>query len=553
MPEQFSKQELSSQNFDSVEKKPNNDFENFYPKFNSETSLNLLSNRKNSILNEFHTGRESINDESDYVLKNNFCSSKNNKINTSVNTINIFNNSNEVNNFESNYFSSISNPNSSKKINYGNNIMNYTPNNDQFGYNYISYNSCKLVNNLNNSNMKKAIISEPNMMYNNPCWLNNAKYDSNKNINYLKKNKNTKKNYEYNFFEPKNNSNSSNNIDIKNPKKEIEDFVKYVFSLSMPLKDILCSQKGINEVQKFINKSNIDLIFILLNILNKEGLIKIMKNTYGNYFVQQLILNSNPKIIHCILEYIYDSFVDISKNESGIFALQKLIDEIPTPSDDEILVLKAIEKHEIEMIYHKYGTYVLQKIVSHIPDNRRIALNEIITNNIKDLALDVNGICLLKKFISSNTIEGDKKIVKDVFKNNILILSQSPYGNYGIQFLLENWKWDDLKEIIEKICENINILSSQQYSFNVIEKLIDISDEISREKIFLKLCFDGNIANLLKNRYSRNVIYKSITYMNENLCKKLEVFLDNCLKSSIYSRKEKNLIKKLLSKIKTKK
>ena len=37
-------------------------------------------------------------------------------------------------------------------------------------------------------------------------------------------------------------------------------------------------------------------------------------------------------------------------------------------------------------------------------------------------------------------------------KNNILILSQSPYGNYGIQFLLENWKWDDLKEIIEKIC-----------------------------------------------------------------------------------------------------
>ena len=169
MPEQFSKQELSSQNFDSVEKKPNNDFENFYPKFNSETSLNLLSNRKNSILNEFHTGRESINDESDYVLKNNFCSSKNNKINTSVNTINIFNNSNEVNNFESNYFSSISNPNSSKKINYGNNIMNYTPNNDQFGYNYISYNSCKLVNNLNNSNMKKAIISEPNMMYNNPC------------------------------------------------------------------------------------------------------------------------------------------------------------------------------------------------------------------------------------------------------------------------------------------------------------------------------------------------------------------------------------------------
>ena len=483
--------------------------------------------------------------------KNDVLHVKNNKINKDMNTVNILNRSDNINNFNSNYFCSIKNYNSKNNINYGNNNINYTLNDGYFGFNNIN-NNINLVNNLNNSNNKKTLISESNVINNNSNWLNTSKYDSNKNITYLKKSKNTKKNYEYNFFEPKNKSNLSD-VERKNPKKEIDDFIKYVFSLPIPLKDILCSQKGINEVQQLINKSNVELILIILNILNKDGLTKIMKNTYGNYFVQQLIFNSNPKVIHYILENIFDSFVDISKNESGIFAIQKLIDEIPTPSDDEILVLKAIEKHEIEMIYHKYGTYVLQKIVAHIPDNRRIALNKIITDNIKDLALHVNGICLLKKFISSNSIEEDKKIIKEVFKNNIMVLSQSPYGNYGIQFLLENWKCDDLKEIIEKICENINIMSSQQYSFNVIEKLIDISDEVNREKIFVQLCFEGNIANLLKNRYSRNVIYKSVTYMNENFLKKFELFLDNCLKSSIYSRKEKNLIKKLLSKTKSKK
>ena len=547
MSEQYSKQELLSENFDSLDNNSKDNIENLYQKFNSTTSIHLLKNKKDSILNEFYFNDESIptfiNNRAEFVTKN----KKNNKIYTSINNINIFNNSEDVSNLESIYYSTFTNPNFSNNVNYGNNIFSYTPNNDQFGFNYINYNS-SLVN---NSNINNTIIS--NIIYNNSNCSNVAKYDSNKNINYLKKNKNSKKNYEYNFFDQKNNINPNNNADIKNPKKEIDDFIKYVFSLSIPLTDFLCSQKGINEVQKFINKSNTDLIFIILNILNKEGLTKIMKNTYGNYFVQQIIFNSNPKIIHIILEQIYDSFIDISKNESGIFALQKLIDEIPTPSDDEILVLEAIKNHEIEMIYHKYGTYVLQKIVEHIPDNRRTSLNEIITNNIKDLALDVNGICLLKKFIRSNTIESDKKKIKNVFENNIMVLSQSPYGNYGIQFLLENWKWDDLKEIIEKICENIIILSSQQYSFNIVEKLIDISDETNREKILNQLCLDGSIANLLKNRYSRNVIYKSITYMNENLLKKLELFLDNCLKSNIYSRKEKNLIKKLLYKIKPKK
>ena len=188
-----------------------------------------------------------------------------------------------------------------------------------------------------------------------------------------------------------------------------------------------------------------------------------MKNTYGNYFFQQLIKKNEKLLISLIISYISEDFIDISKDFSGTFSLQALLDEI-TSIEEEQKILNCIKNYEMEMAFNKNATHVLQKIILLFPDNRRLFLNEIILHNFIKLCLDFNGICLIKIFMKTNTLIENKKRIYDKITKNFVILAENPFGNYGIQYLMEIWNKDDMKEIQKKIIENIYELSLQQFS-----------------------------------------------------------------------------------------
>lgn len=72
----------------------------------------------------------------------------------------------------------------------------------------------------------------------------------------------------------------------------------------------------------------------------------------------------------------------------------------------------------------------------------------------------------------------------NIFEENYLNIVQDPFGNYAIQFAIDNFGSIPCKKIIEKICEDILILSLQKFSSNVIEKCIENTDEV---KFFLNI------------------------------------------------------------------
>ena len=137
-----------------------------------------------------------------------------------------------------------------------------------------------------------------------------------------------------------------------------------------------------------------------IQLLKRDGLTKIMKNVHGNYFFQKLIKDSTEKIISNILIYILEDFIDISKDDSGTFSVQALIEEVSSLNDIN-KILQKIKGYEIEMIYDKNATYVIQKMVAKFPDFYRKDLNEKILKNFPKLCLDANGICLIKNFIKT--------------------------------------------------------------------------------------------------------------------------------------------------------
>ena len=519
-----------------------------HPESESETQDTTQSLNLNNILKNQKLRFNVMKEKEDEKLNNNWRNINNNM--NSEKKICIFNNNTFVNNRTinsgnncNNIFVNIMNEDINKYqfCNYNYNFNNLSNDYKNINYNYNCFNISNINCQINNSNYlfpnnkgNKYTSIQCKDNTNNINILNNFRNVNDININCI------------NIIQNK--PNQINSYSQQDKKISLEEFVKFINGISMPVIDFVCNSKGALELQKILEKAGFDVKLYFITILKREGLTVIMKNIHGNYFFQKLIKDSSEKIISIIVLYIIEDFIDISKDDSGTFSIQALLNEISSVNDIN-KILQKIKGHEIEMIYNKNATYVVQKIVLKFPDFLRKDLNEIILQNFSKLCLDVIGICLVKNFIRTNTIENDKQLMNIIVTNNFVLLAQSPFGNYAIQFLLEKLNSNELNELFGVLNENIYKLSVQQFSSNVVEKALEKMDEITREKILDKLFFQGKFIILLKNKFGKFVISKAVSYMPQELKTKFEFELVNNINKGIYNHKDKNRVKKFLAKM----
>jgi len=476
----------------------------------------------------------------------------------------------------SNYFNQIKNPftnniinNSSNKKLVGNRIIDDVNKNNLFYNNNVFHNVS--INNVNNNNFKSIIKNNnlENNLFENTNYYNFNNYTNNivnEDLDY-NISKNLSFNNEvfgndfssiYNIYTNSYNNYFTNNINnqiklinfekLNNINENVNvNKIKSLNNKNKSLTTLLCSKKGINEMRNLIlkNPNDINLIRKIILILNEEnGLHTVFKNIYGNYFIQDLFQKMNKDLIQLTVELISSEFVNIAKTPSGTHSLQSLLNYVNN-SEIEISIVKAIKYKEKEMAFDEYATYVLQKIISIIPDNKRIRLNNIIIENAKELSLNANSVFVLKKFIMTTTIEENKIRLMNAIKKYFLIISQNPFGNYVIQYLLEVWTIKDCELIVNEIFNKVIELSAERFSANIVIYVLKCFNNNYKKKLISTLCFSTNIINLLKNKYSFYVINKTVNYMDKNTKTKFKLYLEK--KSENTSSKEMKLIKEIIT------
>ena len=224
----------------------------------------------------------------------------------------------------------------------------------------------------------------------------------------------------------------------------------------------------------------------------------------------------NDDLIQLTIDLISSEFVNIAKSQSGTHCLQELLNYINN-TEKQISVIKSIKYKEIEMAYDQNATYVLKKIISIIPDSKRIRLNNIIIENTKELSLNANSVFIIKQFIATITIEENKKRIINILKKNFLTISQNPFGNYVIQFIFDVWRLRDCIIIVNEILDKAIDLCSNRFSFNIVIKALNIFNFDYKNKLIYILCFSSNVLNLLNNKYGNIVINKVVNYMDSKM------------------------------------
>ena len=513
-----------------LKQKSSNNFNKIFSYNISNITKNININNNQGNLDKFPFVYNNENNNKNYipvVNKNQICNLSGNN----SRFMNYFK-MNKDNSIPDNYINYINKDNTNI---LNNNMSNSINKNENYIYNNINLNNNNYIKFEYNSNNLNYIIQN-NIVYNNQnsfCNINN--------MNYININNNNKKEFNIN-----NNINTADQ-NPPNVNENNQDFLNYVNNLNIPLIKYLCTKKGISEMENYLKKNGKNTIEILIYLLNKEGLTKLMKHKFGNYFIQEIIKDAKYPQIKLILELISQNFVEISESNAGTHVLQTLLDKVCT-FELRNLLLKSIENKELEMAFNNNATYVLQKIIGIIPDIERLNMNEILINNIIKLALDSDCVFIAEKFISTITITDNKNRIQNIINQNFIELATSPFGNYLIQFLFLIWKDDDIDRINNIIIDNANYLAKQRYSSNIIEKTIEIFNSKNKAKLIRSLSLGGDILDTIKNQYGHYVINKAVKYMDEYLKKEIETVLNS--KMPEMTKKEKSKSKKFILNLK---
>ena len=497
-----------------------------------------IDNRFNGILN---------------ILTNNLGNINNNNfINNKININNIKNEEIKPNKISSNLYVSTGNNNDfnnlfkqqNQLIGIKNDFENHF-NNINIDYNY----------NVNNNNNKNFNLNKYDLFQSNKGLFPNSLPNLGKeNIDLYNLKDVNNNNLFCNFYqkteEEKFKENVDNNINKSDyllqskeyKAKIVNEFKKFCEELKPSLVDYICSRDGSKIIQQRLNiHKNIKIKFLLKKI--STDFEKIICDKYGNYFFQKLYIISSKKLRLKILSSIKIFFIPASKGETGVYVIQKIIEEVQS-EEEKKLILEYIKGKEMELALNKEGTHIIQKIIQIFSENERQDLTDALCNkdNIQKLLQDSNGINVIKRIISFNNIKSNRIKLLEALNPNIYSILRSLNGSNIIYYLLEDWGIDIGINYVNILLSNFEIFSTNKYSSKLIYKIIqlcinkcslslsiynnnrNLSNFINlNEQIILNnfkaILFEPNkISNIYKNKYAKDLIIKirNILTFDEN-------------------------------------
>ena len=567
----------------------NNDNVNNIP-MNNKPNLNLNSeNNLNNIESNIHFNSSNVNNMLNSGVGLNMLDMYNNKNsnNISLNS-NIGNINNNINNNNSN---SNSNNNSNDLLNMmllqnmqkEQNNPNLNPN---FNINYFSQqinNNNILLNNFNNnpSQQQQQGNSEPNfdLPYQNNFINNPNNYFSfnlnSKNYPNLFSKNNPKRKYQNknNTFNNFNNRGQNyNNINpkffpSKNPRqnnilKNIAGLSDFTNSQRRDLTDIkhleeliqnaIRLKANINNNNKTNEISSYQMNDILMVNKYKNDILNLSKDVTGNYAVQKVLNNKNIPEVNFIIESLKNNIYELTLNLYGCRCVQELISILN--AENMNIITNELKPFYEKCILDKNGNHVIQKLIEKANEADLNEIYLVAVNNIIFFSKHQYGCRVIQRLFKYCNKDQIKFMLNNLFIN-INDLIQDQYGNYVIQYILENQtiNCEELYPIFYSLRGNIYQYSFHKFASNVVERCITFGNEMQKKEIINEVVELVNndeelIINMVRDRFANYVVQKIIEFSDNDIQQKLiNIILSrqNKIKNEGFSKHVLNYIEKL--------
>ena len=242
----------------------------------------------------------------------------------------------------------------------------------------------------------------------------------------------------------------------------------------------------------------------------------IMKNKNGNYFCSDLFEVCSQQhritILKEISKYISEDCVD----SIGTHPLQNLI-KYSSSEEEYKLILKSFDYNSLFFAsLDPSGSYVVQKIIEHIPERYRTKFNLLFIKLICFISGKKFGVCNVKKFCSCTKNEDTKDQIVNLIKSNFLSIATNQFGNFLIQHILELWNNTSAGvKIKEEIISNFKVMYFNKYSTHICQLFLKLAT--MEEKKFLINALKLNLNNTNENMMIIKAILQSTMGYRNNI------------------------------------
>ena len=288
-----------------------------------------------------------------------------------------------------------------------------------------------------------------------------------------------------------------------------QDTNYYQMFLSM-----ITNRNGSQYLQKkLLTATSREIDLILMTLIKRGNVLKsFLCDNYANYFLQQLVSQSLPHQRVVLLNSIKEHFYEISHDLSGTHCVQKLVEKVNEPEEEEIIKQCLTECSNLFLFCTEpNAAHVVYRLVDGKKLKQRKYLFTFLRQNLPELSKTVNGSSIIKKlFTEVTSAKMIKKIVK-ILETHFFDLSQNQFGNYIIQDAIEHFGFQTCQGLIVSLVKHSFNFSLQKYASNVIDKVAVVLRSNNECMLFNQLINilildNNNLAKLLQNKFGTFVV-----------------------------------------------
>lgn len=311
---------------------------------------------------------------------------------------------------------------------------------------------------------------------------------------------------------------SSHLSSINDSRKMLIDDIKRNGDLSLQglldgnfLLEIIRCSEGSRMIQQSMDLATLEQKRYAFNLLIPE-ISSFSIDPFANYVVQKFFDTGDAILRTHITRQLMGHILNLSVNMYGCRVIQKAID-YASPEILSMLVCELKQRGGIKQcIHNQNGNHVIQKLIEKSPD---FLIGEILApvqHRIADLSKHIYGCRVIQKLLKYCQ---DRKLLAGIImqiSSSIRSLCFNEFGNYVVQFLLQNGAPRDTVNVIRRLHKFILALSTNKYGSNVAEKCFTTGNEAQREA-FINIVLDGTngtapFFDMVKNEYGNYVIQK---------------------------------------------
>lgn len=290
----------------------------------------------------------------------------------------------------------------------------------------------------------------------------------------------------------------------KTRKWELRDIFGYVVEFSG-------DQHGSRFIQQKLETATSEEKQIVFDEIVPHNALQLIQDVFGNYVIQKLFEHGTQVQKTILANTMEGHILALSLQMYGCRVVQKAVEFI-LPEQQGAFV-KELDPHVLKCVKDANGNHVIQKLIERVAPERLGFVNAL-RGNVYDLSTHPYGCRVLQRCFE-HLPEDQTRPLMDELHKYMINLMQDQFGNYVVQFVLEQGKPHDRGQVIAKLRGQMLNMARHKFASNVCEKALVTASAEERRALVEEIMTpkaDGvsPIVSMMKDQFANYVLQRAL-------------------------------------------